>query len=264
MSIAVTTNVSEVIVGQTIKAEAVAYAAPPFIPSSTNVDEFTVSSTPYYNQTTEQYPQVVGLSTNAKIEIAERVGSAASGVFNYYYNIHPTQQLWSGNQGTRFYITFADNFYGADRTILHIEWGWEPSISKGVLQVYDSTTKIGEVQVTGYIPAGKQIVVQALTGGGFVYYDGTNIAGFSTPSDMLRPLKIIYGTYKIGGQPASITWPVGHPAKAVNYPGWIFSDASYGWSAMARMRANVGADCAQLLRNANRQRLLANILRALC
>jgi hypothetical protein len=226
----VTSGSSSVVTGQTVNAQLTLDLAPP-IAWGSDVDEFTVDGT-NYNKDTQQFLRVVSVTPSASVYLSHRAGSAASNAFNFLYNVHPTQQLFTANNGTRFYIQFCDYLtYGTDVILLQIEWGYEPATGKGILEVYDAVGLQGRIEITGgYIPSGKQIGVQSLLGGWSVFYDGASTAfanGFW--NDVITPefpLRIKYGAYKLSGQTQSITWPAGHPAQSAGYIGWIFSEAT--------------------------------------
>jgi len=221
----VTSGSSSVVTGQTVTAQVTLDLAPP-IPRAENVDEFIVNGT-NYNKDTQQFLQVVGVSPNASIELAHRAGATGSTGFNWIYPVHATQQLWSGNQGTRFYVQFIDYVsYGGDRPLVTIEFGYDSTTGKGMVEISDEHAVVGSVQVTGYIPAGATLELQSTLGGWIVRYNGSQIASGFWPSDSVSPFKIKYGTYKLASGTSSITWPSGHPAYSAAYPGWIFSEAT--------------------------------------
>lgn len=221
----ITSGSSSVIVGQTVNVQ-MAMDLAPTIPRETDAVGMQVTSNGFDVNTRQVIAVTSDVATSAHIDLAQRL--ASSGTLTY--TLHPTQQLFTGNQGSRFYIQVIDYIsYGVDRTVITVEFGWEPSINAAVVQVYDDVgTKVGEYQQAGFLEMLTEIklTMSATTRAWSVTYKNIFVGSGSFPTDAVAPYKIRYGYYKLGGQPQSVAWPVGHPANGQVWTRWLFVEAA--------------------------------------
>jgi len=198
----------------------------PTIPRETDAVGMAVYATGFDVNTRQVISVNSDFATSARIDLAQRLVSSGT----LTYTLHPTQQLFSGNQGSRFYIQVIDYIsFGGDRSMITVEFGWDPTVNGGVVQVYDDMgTKVGEYQQAGFLEMLTEIkfTMSATTRAWDVKYKNIFVGGGSFPTDAVAPYKIRYGYYKLGGQPQSVTWPSGHPANGQVWTRWLFVEAA--------------------------------------